>query len=1247
MNGTSTFGQVWRIAWKDMRRIGGLWIALFLFWVACLGLGLVNSYYSNNFIFTFSPIQLLIGILVTATVYALGWAGLTYATEHDDGTYEFLRALPVRPQQVFYGKLFFGVNSTLLLILGLMAVCGIHYLVVRSNGGTYVAWRSLPQEFELVSLWATIASVPLAIVVGLFWSLRIKRPLLSLALAGACLPLITQACLIGAIIFYDAAYEESAEGYLLSGGLAATICVVLYLVDWRLALRWLPNYQVFANASTLAESPAATTSIAAPSGAGRLLWLTTKQNLLSCIGLCCLGIVLSFFTVRNEPAYLPMFAAGLLGIIAFRPEHKENRYRLLSQFGVGRTQYWSSRLLLPLLATVVVAIAAIQYSHSWEDWAFLSCFVTFAIGQFCSLAFSSIIIAIAATLLTALAVCGWTALCRSIGVPLWLTFGPVILLPLLASYLRVPRWFRDTGSWRQWVVPAIPAVLFFIGTPIATALYRINEIPRVVVPDGLKLAARTEQQEATIRKYEQAFAKMDGELRHGRFPLNADVQEAVRSLLSTDWQPSEELFDSLVEASRGEIAFPIVPLNVSGPSTREESGRAYNAAAILLSEAARAQEAGDVARAWDCLAAVLRIARQRNDGYSGSYGWAVSEHILTAAHPMLLDLSMQEATTSQQIQEAIQLLSAIEQHDPPALAGDYAMTEEWLASPDPALDTSFPIGLVPWEIIRSRRYRDYEYTTAYHGEPNRLEEDLRVKVYLSAWLSAWRYGRTDAGAPTSLDVSLGRLAAIGHYKQHGSYPGSFVESGYLSEEQGSRLQRNLAIVSESQDTPGSPFICQAGAVTIPQDVSDAMSDLPDGWVSANRFQASIEMMAKHEVHPLPTAADYEDWSHRRFEGEAQIRQQAREQSLYAGMPEQPKPMANPAEGHLTLTTWGSQDAELIKNEETYELLTSFINHYPESKRSELANTLIRESLDSDSTSIRVSSLATVATGNRISEFVPDVLKLVESDDLDRSSFAINVLNHWLQNDGPSKEQIAMLDPYLSRTKLDPTSLAMPIKNPASGHYYELLHHSVQYGKYGPQWTSWAAAERLAAKRKFKGMQGHLATITSKEESNFLRRAFVVPFAALGTSSHQTLSIWLGGQKSPTGDQWIWACGPEEGDVFYSQESPEGYANWHDENPLANTPMTCLLWAIDTYRSREVVADVLAKQSAMEDSGIAAERSWNVELIDRLESMELNCDTWKSAAPYSMSEAWYLVEYSPETTDENAVEQGEETEITPD
>ncbi len=111
--------------------------------------------------------------------------------------------------------------------------------------------------------------------------------------------------------------------------------------------------------------------------------------------------------------------------------------------------------------------------------------------------------------------------------------------------------------------------------------------------------------------------------------------------------------------------------------------------------------------------------------------------------------------------------------------------------------------------------------------------------------------------------------------------------------------------------------------------------------------------------------------------------------------------------------------------------------------------------------------------------------------------------------------------------------AQPTQNPANGHYYDLV-----VGAF-----SFTDAQTGAASQVFMSMSGHLATITSQSENDFITNTF----GRQGTADF----AWFGGSDQASEGAWLWVVGPEAGVQFSSGSTPtlpDSFAPWGGPEP---------------------------------------------------------------------------------------------------
>ena len=104
------------------------------------------------------------------------------------------------------------------------------------------------------------------------------------------------------------------------------------------------------------------------------------------------------------------------------------------------------------------------------------------------------------------------------------------------------------------------------------------------------------------------------------------------------------------------------------------------------------------------------------------------------------------------------------------------------------------------------------------------------------------------------------------------------------------------------------------------------------------------------------------------------------------------------------------------------------------------------------------------------------------------------------------------------TIISNTSFGQPIFFSGTGNYYELIQSN----------QTWDEAAATAAALFFNGAQGHLATITSQAENDFIQNSFAVGGAWIGLSQALGAQEPAGGFGWITGEQFVFDSFPPNG-----------------------------------------------------------------------------------------------------------------------
>lgn len=313
---------------------------------------------------------------------ALGSPAMLVGQEEEKGTLQWVRTLPVRWQQIATSKLIislvFLVAAWVLsfVLLFLSGTQGFHsgYFVnaMLSPEGFY---RSLFYSVAILLTGFATAYAFRSVLVGLFVLPIVMIPISMLEMA------------IGVDLKTATFGTES-----LRFGVMICVLVVLYFLyrscaRWRLSRAKSGSSPVKSLTPKIAYRPPVAIGLSRPSRKNAMLWQQARQIAipLAILTLLSLGVVLMMGRPRRIDPEVMFFAGALavwIGGLVFYGDSYNGRRGFFADRGVRPWTVWWTRVLLPLLAMVLILIAAIIRGNELSTpMLFLTCF---CLGQFVS-----------------------------------------------------------------------------------------------------------------------------------------------------------------------------------------------------------------------------------------------------------------------------------------------------------------------------------------------------------------------------------------------------------------------------------------------------------------------------------------------------------------------------------------------------------------------------------------------------------------------------------------------------------------------------------------------------------------------------------------------------------------------------------------------------------------------------------------------------------------------------------------------
>jgi ABC-type transport system involved in multi-copper enzyme maturation permease subunit len=754
----------WRLIWKEYRLQRAFFAAIVALAVLVQLAGLLGAAYRG----TPLPVDWVYLIAAGAVaLYALGCGATLFATEHESGTFDFQRALPLTATRLFLGKISFALASIVMLSLF------VWLLTVLISRGSMPPWE---RQAEILCAGAVAALEMLAW--GVFFSLLLRQPLLAAILGIAVASVIVQ-ILVPSYTGYQ--YESFGFGhYLELLPQRLVFALTLLSLDALLGLRWLqgvhgltrpaPSPDVAVTSRTEVRSTTAENWRAF----GGLVWQTWQQGkrvlLTGVVIYLCLvmlpwlrmtyqDVSHAVLNARARPdgsaaLIWLVFLATVFGCCAFLLDKPRHRFRFLAERGVKPRLVWASRhflwggvlLLIAALASIYLGVFTAFGSRVPQildapnevsiilGWLCMIA-LTYAAGQACAMFVRSTVLAITFAGVASAALCSLTLLLAILRVPLAWSMAPVPLILLGATWLRAPDWLLERTSLRA-RVQAFASIVIPLGIITSAVIaYRINEIPKFDPGFSLEafLQPPTDREQKARAEYATAYRGISpfGWPKSGeRESMEAvsqslDFTNPARPLLPEERQwvvANEDALGELLRATRAKSAAFFDPHTGQHSLSPNESRTVFR---LLLAAAKYHQTQGDLEAAWQHYLAILRMTR-----HARHRGESFEHHVADDFEQMTLEHTVHWAAlpqlSSDLLRDAIRDLQVHSANVPSgksAVKNEHVLVRAYLLAdveagsrlavePEAVRTHRLLLSLAPWERARALRVLNMITTTS-------------------------------------------------------------------------------------------------------------------------------------------------------------------------------------------------------------------------------------------------------------------------------------------------------------------------------------------------------------------------------------------------------------------------------------------------------------------------------------------------------------------------------------------------------
>jgi hypothetical protein len=867
-----------RVVWKEYRMLRSFWIALVAIVVGAQAI----AWFSGT---ATGALQADLVIMVTAIVaYALGIGATIFAVEREEGTDTFLQPLPVESRQLFTAKVALASASVVALAGALALVTFawkwlglVRMPLVTTNEGADVLWaRAVGVVFGTIDafLW------------GLFFSLLLRRPLVA-----ACVGAAAAIAVLPGIFLFVAILRSLPHAYYVDQTTATAIgftilLAAVFAVDWWLGRHWLEGHAVqgilrrrqqrLNAAQRVAAFDTATPYLSPMTSFRRLTWQEFRQARRLMIIFVGIGAILAFLIAvegsiggnwaGRATAVMPptIGIVALMGSCVFLADQERSQFRYFAERPVSARMVWLNRQCVWL--GVVIAVLAVgvplwvhaisgtlapltspvsvrnlaglptgpaQFSGCIDQlpsWAFFAmcAALAYSCGQLCSMVFRSGIVAGFAGIVLSLAVSVWIETTVELRLNWLVTVAPIPMFLLWTTWWRAPHWIGERTGWWSWARLGLSLVMPAMAIVVATATYRVFQIPWAEPGfSPVQYAAQvTPEARQTADMYLRAIDLLratgspipltnlpSGRTRSSR-PIGTytglgwetTVSEGQLEWLAQNQEPLKLILDA---TTRPTCVLPTRSLVPTG--SVESFWMLYY---LLATDARRLVDEGDLDSALDRLLAMLRMSvHMREHHYAIQSGARCEQEILRALREWW---NTRDGQTSERLRNALPKLETWQRTVPAItdpIQARYISTEKLLAlDPNTLADASlqYPhfestkdelISLslaMPWEFARARRGLNYVTSVdmnransvltaiAQHaptsqlllwGTPPAYDNALRTTPWLTPLLEMPAQGQSQSWVECLAQYQATRIClALSAWRiEHGELPDSLQE----------------------------------------------------------------------------------------------------------------------------------------------------------------------------------------------------------------------------------------------------------------------------------------------------------------------------------------------------------------------------------------------------------------------------------------------------------------------------------------